>query len=328
MSKQHPGICRPLLPVKADAAPMPNGHRVRPVVAAKALIGLGALGFLLWLARPSEVARQLAGAHVGAVCLGLIVVALTVPFAGLRWWMIARTVGMRLSLRFALRLTLIGIFFGQLLPSAVGGDIVRGWIAFKEGHGIYPTTTSIVLDRIVALIAALILLIVGLPILAGFARPEMVANLALLALAMLIGLVTLSISDILVPQRYWPRAATAVRQVLRDGRRRLVSTTGVCVIALSLVIHLMTIGAVELFAHAIGVGVHYLQFLTVVPAAVIAAMVPVSINGWGVREGVMVTGLALFGVSPDQALIPSMLVGISAMIMALPGGWLWFTLKQ
>jgi hypothetical protein len=57
-------------------------------------------------------------------------------------------------------------------------------------------------------------------------------------------------------------------------------------------------------------------------------MLPISIGGWGVREGAMVVALHGFGISAEDALLPSVLFGLCAVAATLPGGILWVINKD
>jgi uncharacterized membrane protein YbhN (UPF0104 family) len=48
--------------------------------------------------------------------------------------------------------------------------------------------------------------------------------------------------------------------------------------------------------------------------------IPISIGGWGVREGAMVTALSLLDVQPSIALAISIQFGLIMMVVGLPGG--------
>jgi len=52
-------------------------------------------------------------------------------------------------------------------------------------------------------------------------------------------------------------------------------------------------------------------------------VIPISIAGWGVREGGMIVGLGYLGVVPEEALVLSILYGFSTLLIALPGGIGW-----
>jgi hypothetical protein len=71
----------------------------------------------------------------------------------------------------------------------------------------------------------------------------------------------------------------------------------------------------------------WLPSAVVVPVALVAAAIPISVNGWGVREGVMVAGFALFGIAQPEAFLISVLLGLAVVVSALPGGLAWLALK-
>jgi len=56
---------------------------------------------------------------------------------------------------------------------------------------------------------------------------------------------------------------------------------------------------------------------------ILFSMVPITIAGWGVREGAMVVALGTVGVGREEALAISVLFGIASAIAALPGGLIW-----
>jgi hypothetical protein len=61
-----------------------------------------------------------------------------------------------------------------------------------------------------------------------------------------------------------------------------------------------------------------------VPSVLLLATVPVSVAGWGVREGAMVATFGLLGVPAGGAAAASVLFGMGMVITALPGGLFWF----
>ena len=75
-----------------------------------------------------------------------------------------------------------------------------------------------------------------------------------------------------------------------------------------------------------GLGIHVSlgHFLVLIPPVMLVSMVPVSIAGWGVREGAMVGALGFVSVGADEALALSVLFGLVVMVVGLPGGLIWF----
>ena len=58
---------------------------------------------------------------------------------------------------------MIGTFFNQTLPSAIGGDAVRLWLVARAGAGWRAATYSIFVDRAVGLIALAVIIVASLP---------------------------------------------------------------------------------------------------------------------------------------------------------------------
>src|ERR1700759_1772476 len=81
----------------------------------------------------------------------------------LRWREISAECGAPLELRQAMRYNVIGAFFNQTLPSAIGGDAVRLWLVARAGAGWRASTYSIFVDRAVGLIALAIIIVASLP---------------------------------------------------------------------------------------------------------------------------------------------------------------------
>jgi uncharacterized membrane protein YbhN (UPF0104 family) len=65
-------------------------------------------------------------------------------------------------------------------------------------------------------------------------------------------------------------------------------------------------------------------FLLLAPLVTLVTTVPISVGGWGVREGAMVTALGLVNIQPSVALAVSIQFGLIMLAVGLPGGVLAF----
>jgi len=63
-------------------------------------------------------------------------------------------------------------------------------------------------------------------------------------------------------------------------------------------------------------------------AVLLISMLPISIGGWGVREGAMVLALRGFGIPTEEALLPSILFGLCAVTATLPGATFWILARR
>jgi glycosyltransferase 2 family protein len=93
---------------------------------------------------------------------------------------------------------------------------------------------------------------------------------------------------------------------------------------LSILMHLLSVGAVVLIAAALGTHAEFAGSVGIMAAATLLSAVPISINGWGVREGTLVAGFSLLGISESVALSISLLFGLCVMLSTLPGCLFWF----
>src|SRR5690606_4783819 len=63
--------------------------------------------------------------------------------------------------------------------------------------------------------------------------------------------------------------------------------------------------------------------LILVPPVMLVSMVPISIAGWGVREGAMITAFGLVGLDTADALALSIVFGVIVSLVGAPGGAIW-----
>lgn len=82
---------------------------------------------------------------------------------------------------------------------------------------------------------------------------------------------------------------------------------------------------VFVLALAMGLGLSLGGALVLVPTALFIAMLPISIGGWGVREGAFVVLLRLAGLDAVEALSLSLLSRLVNLVVDLPGLWLFVT---
>ena len=78
-----------------------------------------------------------------------------------------------------------------------------------------------------------------------------------------------------------------------------------------------------MLALALGINITLLDCLVLVPPVMLVTTLPISIAGWGVREGAMVAAFGFVGVPAQESLLLSLLFGVLGIVVALPGGLIW-----
>lgn len=247
-------------------------------------------------------------------------------FSAARWCAVVEAGGHRLPFRKALIAYLEANFFNQALPSTIGGDAVRLWRSAQAGLPFGPAFVGVLLDRAIGLVVLAALALFGASALLSVAGGQQAGTtLNMAALVIIAGAVAGGSLSTLCPWlQYW-RFSRGLYW-LSDGVKRVMTRpdTAVATIGHSLAGHLITVVAFQQLATSLGLSIGFEGALKVLPAILLAAAIPVSISGWGLRESACVAIMPLLGLaSPEESLALSLLLGVSLLLLGLLGGIVW-----
>lgn len=76
---------------------------------------------------------------------------------GLRWWVLLRTQSIFIEFWAAVRLHFLGLFYNNVMPSSIGGDLIRAWYVTKHTDKKFEAVLSVFVDRLIGLISTLII---------------------------------------------------------------------------------------------------------------------------------------------------------------------------
>ncbi len=79
---------------------------------------------------------------------------------------------------------------------------------------------------------------------------------------------------------------------------------------------------------SLGLGPSLADCMILTPLVVLAAMLPVSVGGWGVRESAAILLFGFAGLSRPEALALSVVFGLCTVVVTLPGSVLWFVRER
>lgn len=296
------------------------------LAAVKAAVSILLIWYLFDRVDVSRVVSRVQGLDATEAVLALVVLVLQVALVTVRWWLVARVTATVLRAAAALRILVIGMFFNQTLPSSVGGDAVRVWLVTRENIPLGKAVNVVLCDRVLALVVLVALIGLSLP--AIYARVGDPATQALLTLLVAISGGAFGMF-LLLGDRF---AVLLARWRLTRPFGQLASDFGLlfkrpipvaALIALSAAIHLMTVATVVLLAWGLELRIGFIDAFAIVPTVLLLTTLPISVAGWGVREGAMVAGFGFVGLPADDALALSVLYGLAQVAVALPGGLVW-----
>lgn len=260
--------------------------------------------------------------------------ALVLTFAGVvlsaaRWSAVLAALDQHPPFRRLLSLYFAGQFMGNVLPSTIGGDALRVARLSKDtGEG--PTTfASVVLERLTGWLVLPVITLVGLAVNPGLrelGRASALAfgvasgTLVLLAIVLVLtGRQGRGLEGKLEHNEGWRRFTSATRYGIQRLIREPAATARI--LATGFAYQLILIGAALMAARALGLpsGAGPTALLAFVPAILTAQVLPISISGLGVREGLFVLFLQPLDVPRSQAIALGLLLYLLNLVVSLFG---------
>jgi glycosyltransferase 2 family protein len=307
-----------------DTSPGEPMRRILSVVIKAAVSGL-LLYFSLNLVNLGTVASRLSQIDLSWVALGLLLLAVQTFLLALRWGQIVTACGATLLLARLFRFSMIAVFFNQTLPSSVGGDAVRIWLAGKETNWRI-AAYSVFLDRVVGVVALALLVVGCLPWSLAFVHSPVgrgtllvigLGSIAAGAVFICLAWERLHILQRWSPTRHLVASAEIAVKILRSPRALAT------ILNLSILVHLLTVLAAWCAARSVSADLSLAHSLFLVLPVILITIVPISIAGWGVREGAMVAAFGYAGLPQSDGLIVSLLVGTGYLVLGATGGIVW-----
>ena len=228
-----------------------------------------------------DLRAALSAVHARALVLPLGLYLLGQVLSAVKWWMLGSSVGLRRPLADYIRFYFIGMFLNVFGLSTIGGDVVRG-LYLGDGRRPGLALNSVIFDRISGLAILMAMGAIALLAFPGYALPWPLSAACIVGgLALVVGWWTCPKLVRLLPERNRLR-----RQVEHDlapfwsDRALLVRVS-----LLSLVFHLSQVGVQWLLARAAGTSLPFSYCMVMHPILSLMMALPVSIGGFGVREG-------------------------------------------
>ena len=276
-----------------------------------------------------------------ALSLGVYVAAQLV--IAVRWWLLLRAQAIHIDLLAAFRLHFLGLFYNNLMPSSVGGDVLKAWYVTKHTDKRLEGALSVVVDRVVGLIGMVAMAIVAYAFFmrgqdieaGGGAGSGLRASLASYRTAMFWagGVVAVLVAALLIyPRtrgaigRIWRRIAVQGAVLVRRAWTAVVvycSRPGTMLLSLLLtwVGQSVVITAFWLLGRNLGIAAEAKYYFVIFPITWIVGAIPVSIAGVGILEaGTVTLFVSLTGSTGESALALALCQRFVWVLASLPGG--------
>ena len=227
----------------------------------------------------------------------------------------------------------IGNFFNLFLPEVVGRDIARGYYLYSESAGKTESISAIVAERFIGT-AALIVMSLCSILLAAALGIDVIGNDIIRGITLVFGL--FFAASILFfhektdrfLKRLLPRIGLAKLRTAVEFIRDIISYSRSSALVwytffVSLVFQVVGVVATYLIALSLGNSTPFVYYLIMLPVIWVLGMLPVSINGLGVREGLFVVLFGAVGMARETALAISLLWFVQNIGLGIIGGILF-----
>lgn len=269
-----------------------------------------------------------------ALAIGVSAVAMAINVA--RWQLMLRGQGARVGLPTLVRLYLVGMFFNNVLPSRLGGDVVRAYGASLMGTSKTRSVAAVLMDRLVGAISVLIIGMVAI-LLDASRLPEIYlqltaatffGSLAVLGLMVYrndsladLRLRVLALTEVSIfGLKVRPRLEAALNALRSYSRQPGVIVQGLLV---SLIANGLSMLNLYLYARAVNASVGLGDVATIAPFILAVGILPISINGLGTIELTFVVLFGALGLDEHLAIAIAILRRLSLLVLSLAGGLLY-----
>lgn len=274
----------------------------------KLAVSVGVLAALLYWTDTASVMERLRGADLMWLSFALLALTVATLSMARRWQLTARALAIDIGYLRAVREYYIAQLVNYLLPGGVVGDIGRAVRVRREGD-LVRAAQSVAAERILGQIAIFSVMGFGffcaLLIPGGLAWPPIVwAGIATLAAVALIALAISRRTD--ATARFLRLVLTLLRQPKLLGHAILTTT--------------LLIFSLYACARATGTMIPAAGWATLIPLVLSSMLIPLSVGGWGWREGAAAACFPLIGAAPSAGIAMSIAYGAMLLIATLPAG--------
>lgn len=267
--------------------------------------------------------QQVQALHFGYAALGFIAVLTGTAFASLRWHVLLKVVVGPVRFLPLFIFNLIGIFYSQFLPGSITSDVVKGYYLARTESDKVRIFSSVIMDRLIGMsmngMIGMVALLTNPEILEAVQIAPWLPSVLIVLLA--VGIIAVVVFFPLLGRwkGRFPSLLASFYDVFSLYRQHpfalfkaVLANTG-----------FFFIWALGIWGLALAVGLTELTFpvmILILAVVNFVQTIPITINGWGVREGALILLLSVYAVPNEEALLLSLLMVVVNLIIAAIGG--------
>jgi glycosyltransferase 2 family protein len=279
-------------------------------------VSAGLLLVLFLVFDPAEIAARLARLDPRWLLPALLLSVLQIMLLAWRWRFTANRLQVGMSYRHALGEYYAGVFLNQVLPGGILGDVSRAWRHASTATSRRAAVHAVVLERVVVQSLMLAVAVASLFAIAASQPRALPWGWAWVAGS---GAAAAAIGLFLAGGRF-PALRAAVREFGADARRAFLPTRVLLIqVGSALLVVAANLALYVAAARALGSDIPLATLLPLIAPVLLVMMLPVSVAGWGVREGAAALLWGFSGLGAAEGVAIAVAYGLLFLLAALPG---------
>ena len=241
-----------------------------------------------------------------------------------RWMYISSKNGSEMNFLYCLKFYYISTFINNILPGGVVGDIYRAYSARESDNNLINLSKSvqgIVFERLSGQIIMFFIFLISLTFF-FLINAKYVAFLFTVVPVLLITFIIY----IVVRKIYFNKISS--NEIVINFRKIFSGKIFWNHTIISFFVVLSYIVIYIISAEALGLSIDYFTFFVFTPIVLFSMTLPVSIGGWGVREGTALLIAFLLGLSASSSISVAVMYGILNLFCSLPGLYFLLSLRK
>ncbi len=290
---------------------------------ARVGVSLALMGVIFYRMDLSQFVGLMRGADVRflAMATGLVIVGLVI--GAYRWQRLLIALGIPVPLRTLVSSYFVGLFFNNFLPTSMGGDVVRIYDVAQYSRRPSASAASVIAERALSSLAQGLIALLGLALGYDVAKRfsgEIIALFAVLCLILL---------ALIFGDRWARKLRLPDFRSLKSKIMGVLDSISFClrskslalwVVFISLFFHAVIVLINYAILEALGANVSLVYCFLVIPLILFITLLPVSINGLGIREWAYIYFFGRLGLSMTGAVAASLMFFFLLILVSLIGG--------
>jgi len=268
-----------------------------------------------------QVAGQFRNIRWPLLVLGFLVLIFQTAASSLKWKYILRADGSDIPFLFLWKTYWIGNFLSLFLPSSIGGDVYRIAAVKGASQSLGKSASSVLFDRMTGLFA-----LISIAFIAGILLPEnpvgMLTTIFYLAIVLAFLVLTSDFAPRLLARFNTRLTRPALKVFSSFSAYRRDKGSMLVIFSLAFLFQFVIVILNKVYTLALGMDVPFERLMLVIPMIYLTEVLPISINGLGVRESAFAFFFVLIGRTREEGLAVALLVVFLRYLASGLGGLL------